>query len=249
MKFQEIDQTSLVNDYKNGITLREIAVKHQVSELSVLNWLKKLGIPRRGHRHEKKIHNPKELVKLYKQGLDCPDIAKRYNVCSDTIRKELIKAGCKIRPIGSHLLTDKNPTKGKGHTLETKQKLREANKRQFAHPEARARHAEITAKQIAQGKTGVTRNKLEKKVEKILVAEGHKFIPQHRTGKYVWDFYIPINNTLVEAHGTFWHADPRVWTADKLYPVQKKKILRDKERSEWAKTNGYNLRTIWELDI
>lgn len=248
MKFQHIDHEALENDYKNGMTFREMQSKYKASAKSISDWLNQLGVPRHGHKYETKHLDPKEIVSLYDQGNSCTDIANRFDTTSDTVRKHLRNAGCMFRPFGWHMLTDKNPTKGKGHTPEAIAKIKVANKRQFANPEARAKAAERTARQIAEGRTGTVRNKLEKRVAAILKAEGLDFIEQYRTGKYVWDFYIPASNMLVEAHGTFWHGDPRVWPKDKLYPVQLKKIERDKERAAWANAKGYSLRIVWELD-
>ena len=39
----------------------------------------------------------------------------------------------------------------------------------------------------------------------------------YRKRAYVYDFLIPSKNLLIECHGTYWHADPRVFESDSIH--------------------------------
>jgi hypothetical protein len=53
---------------------------------------------------------------------------------------------------------------------------------------------------------------------------------------------------ILEAHGRFWHADPRFYDHDSLSPIQKRNKENDARKAEIAKKHGYGLKIIWEDD-
>jgi G:T-mismatch repair DNA endonuclease (very short patch repair protein) len=71
-----------------------------------------------------------------------------------------------------------------------------------------SRHAKAAAAQKATGRPARAYNQLEAKLAKLLDEAGVDYRWQFPLGPYVYDFLLP-NRTLVEAHGTYWHADPR----------------------------------------
>jgi G:T-mismatch repair DNA endonuclease (very short patch repair protein) len=64
----------------------------------------------------------------------------------------------------------------------------------------------------------------------------------------VYDFLLP-NRTLVEVHGTYWHADPRSYEGKTLTPDQRRNLLHDVDRKLFAASRGYRLKVVWEADI
>lgn len=66
--------------------------------------------------------------------------------------------------------------------------------------------------------------------------------------KAFYDFYIPEYNTIIEVDGDFWHCNPDRFPTPQ-YESQKKNLIRDKEKNEWAINNGYKIIRIWENDI
>jgi very-short-patch-repair endonuclease len=53
---------------------------------------------------------------------------------------------------------------------------------------------------------------------------------------------------IIEVDGDFWHCNPINFpNAD--YITQQKNVIRDKEKNEWAQSNGYKLLRFWENDI
>lgn len=73
--------------------------------------------------------------------------------------------------------------------------------------------------------------------------------------KRIYDFAIMTNDGnmidyLIEIQGTFYHADPRFYDRENLkYANQKKQIIIDEQKKEWASLNGYLLLQIFEEDI
>jgi very-short-patch-repair endonuclease len=67
--------------------------------------------------------------------------------------------------------------------------------------------------------------------------------------KAFYDFYIPQNNIIIEVDGDFWHCNPNSKYSEAKYESQKKNLIRDKEKEQWTKDNGYKLLRFWETDI
>ncbi len=88
-------------------------------------------------------------------------------------------------------------------------------------------------------------NKFEQRLYNILKTENIKFISQYEvSGKY-YDAYLPDYNVLLEFDGGFWHKES---FNDCIYNIQKKNYNNDKKKDFIAKTNGYKLIRIKELD-
>jgi G:T-mismatch repair DNA endonuclease (very short patch repair protein) len=92
-------------------------------------------------------------------------------------------------------------------------------------------------------------NKLEQRVATMLDAAGVAYIPQYRVGRFVFDFYLPATHTLLEVHGTFWHADPRVYYHGRLTQVQRRTVANDARKTAYALRQGYHLAILWEADV
>jgi G:T-mismatch repair DNA endonuclease (very short patch repair protein) len=176
------------------------------------------------------------------------EIGAKLGVHWSSIRKHLLAQGVQPRP-HYRFSSDRNPTKGVGHSSITKAKLRAANEKQFADPTARERHALLTCKQIAEGRTGKAYNNLESKISTRFENAGIRYLQQYRVGRFVFDFYLPDTNTLIEAHGTFWHADPRFYDHEHLSPIQRRNVENDRRKAERALKGGYSLEIIWEADL
>jgi len=69
---------------------------------------------------------------------------------------------------------------------------------------------------------------------------------------FTWlDYYI--NGKIIEYHGSFWHADPRLFEAEQIHSVINmpcKEIWnRDKDRIDNLKKLGYTVLVIWSKDV
>jgi very-short-patch-repair endonuclease len=93
-------------------------------------------------------------------------------------------------------------------------------------------------------------SKLEKTFANILDLLGIKYTTffYAKEIKAFYDFYLPQSNTIIEVDGDFWHCNPTKFPLPK-YESQKKNLIRDKEKEQWVKNNGYNLLRFWEDDI
>jgi len=64
-----------------------------------------------------------------------------------------------------------------------------------------------------------------------------------------YDFYLPDHNLIIEIDGSYYHADPRVVSEDKLTPMHKHNMRVDELKNKWALSHGIPILRIWEKDI
>jgi G:T-mismatch repair DNA endonuclease (very short patch repair protein) len=81
-----------------------------------------------------------------------------------------------------------------------------------------------------------------------LEAAGVEYRWQFPLGPYVYDFLLP-DRLLVEVHGTYWHADPRVYEGRTLTSNQRRNRLHDIDKKLFAAARGYRLKIVWETDL
>ncbi len=110
------------------------------------------------------------------------------------------------------------------------------------------RRRRVAAFQAATGAQARSYNKLEAKFAKLLETAGVEYRWQFPLGQYAYDFLLP-DRLLVEVHGTYWHADPRVYEGRTLTPDQRRNRLHDVDKKLFAAARGYRLKVIWEADI
>lgn len=187
-----------------------------------------------------------QVITMFAQLRSCSEIAERLGCSSTVVARRLRRNGLSY---GKSRNGQNNGMYGKTHTEEAIKKIIDANHRQFSNQEARDRHAALTCEQIRSGRTGKAYNNLETKVAYAFSTLGTKFVQQFRLGRFLYDFFLPDSNTLVEVHGTFWHADPRRYADRRLSPIQIRNVANDKRKAEYAEDHGYKLKIIWEADV
>lgn len=197
---------------------------------------------------------PNSIIEEYQQGLSTFELGKKYGVSYSTIRNRLREAGIPLRHKASHLSTDKNPTKGKGHTEATRKKIRDANHRQFSNPANRALASHNQSKAMAEGRISAV-SKLEDRVAQELSNQGFVFTRQYgirnpHTNRYCAcvDFMLS-DGRAIEVNGTYWHADPRVYADKTLHPSQKHSIENYQKKIEAFRLLGIPLIELWEMDL
>jgi very-short-patch-repair endonuclease len=67
--------------------------------------------------------------------------------------------------------------------------------------------------------------------------------------KAFYDFYLPEYNIIIEVDGDFWHCNPDSKHNIPKYETQKRNLIKDSIKSQWAIDNGYKLLRFWENDI
>lgn len=108
-------------------------------------------------------------------------------------------------------------------------------------PELKEKDRRRSKKQWQDGKMDgvfMSPTKPEKEIMRILENFKLDYIFQYRPENYsmIYDFYIPNLNLLIEFDGIYWHSSEKV-----------KK--RDKEKTEYAEKNNYNLLRIDEHNL
>jgi G:T-mismatch repair DNA endonuclease (very short patch repair protein) len=186
------------------------------------------------------------LVQRFQNGDRWAQIARDLHCSARLIRLRAKQLGLQGY-LGHRGVT--NGMYGRTHTPETVEKLRQASQRQFSAPGARETQALLTIKQIQDGRTGKALNKLETRVARMFDAAGLSYQQQYALGRFVFDFYLPATHTLVEVHGTFWHADPRKYEPDALSPIQQRNVANDAKKAAHAMACGYALTVLWEADM
>lgn len=81
--------------------------------------------------------------------------------------------------------------------------------------------------------------------------------PTSRRKKFfLYDFFLPDWNLLLEVQGTYWHADPTIFKPDDTLYFPGGNTFKasqvwsaDKEKEEKALEKGYIFATIWEREI
>ena len=102
-------------------------------------------------------------------------------------------------------------------------------------------------------KTGkVKRSLLEIRFETFLEALDIEFVHSYyintKDYHFIFDFYLPEHNILIEVDGDFWHCNPKTHHSPTC-KTQEINIKNDKIKDKWAQENGYKLLRFWEDDI
>ncbi|MHA1480866.1 MAG: sigma factor-like helix-turn-helix DNA-binding protein [Candidatus Thorarchaeota archaeon] len=236
--------------------MSEIAEIYNCTIPAIRTKMSKFDIDRRTSGQSLRIrhgtnHITKEVLHdlYWNKKLTQSEIGRMFNISQSAIKYRMQKYNIQARTLSELARGVNNSMYGKTHTKEAREKIREANRIQFSDPENRRKHGIITAKQIADGRTGKKHNKLEKKVASILLSHNINFTTQHRIGRFVYDFLLTDYNILIEAQGTFWHGDPRKYDYKKLKAVQLSNIERDVRKAVFALENNHKLIYLWEHDV
>lgn len=95
--------------------------------------------------------------------------------------------------------------------------------------------------------------KPEKMFESHLVSLELNFIRQFCTCGYVCDFYLPEYNTVVEIDGDYWHANPKIYSAQDL--IGRKSVTAqfiwdyDAKKTSVLSESGYNVLRYWASEL
>lgn len=97
-------------------------------------------------------------------------------------------------------------------------------------------------------------SKLELVVENILLTENVDFERQFPIDKYYYDFRV--GDILIQVQGDFWHANPDIYSQNKLlnYPRIGQKTAKevwgyDQQKKVCAQGYGYKVIYVWEKDM
>jgi transposase len=119
-KFNQEQEKEIVQLYNKGETIKDIAAMYEVSSTPITRILKENNIEIRQHpflkckNYETKIKKSQypKLIKLYQSGQSMTDLAKQFQVTSQTISRILRKKNILIRP-GKFYATKLSPQEHK----------------------------------------------------------------------------------------------------------------------------------------
>lgn len=103
---------------------------------------------------------------------------------------------------------------------------------------------------------------IEQKLKEELIKRGyieykdfiHQFPFRNEKGQFIFlcDFCFPSQKLIVECNGDWHHANPKIYQNKKLHPIQKKMIIKDRNKDRYMRTidNGtWRLLVIWGSEI
>lgn len=132
---------------------------------------------------------------------------------------------------------------------EHKKKVSESQiKRYDENPELREVLSNRRVKWL-KSKLSSEKSNLEKLFEVMLVDMSITYINQYEVKKRLFDFYIPLNNTLIEVDGDFYHCNPNSKHITPKYKCQFLSIKNDMDKNLICLNENITLLRYWEKDI
>lgn len=89
--------------------------------------------------------------------------------------------------------------------------------------------------------------KIETIVKNNLDLMGIEYMKNFRCDKYVFDFYLPFYNFVIECQGDYWHGNSEFF--ENLNDIQLKNIERDFRKVKYLKDNNIRSLFLWENEI
>lgn len=153
----------------------------------------------------------------------------------------------------------KHPWIGRHHTDETKKKLSISNKNIFLNKhhteESKRKISESNRQSWKNGKRNSLphwKSKGHIEISNIIRNFGYNVKDEYFIDGRPYDIFIKDKNLLIEFNGTYWHCDPRKFDENYYHSSHKRTAIQqwkyDEEKINLAKNNGYNIKTIWEID-
>lgn len=225
-----ISKEILENYYiQKRLSIRKITKLLNVSDPTVLRWLRKHNIPTRSKSEALKGKSTwsknKHLSEKHRKGI------------SDSL------SGEKHFYFGKHLsvehrrnISDGVP-KGKDHYLYGEHLLEETKRK----------IGESTTIRMQTQHGPYKDTKPELKMKEILNELNISFEHQFRLGNRLFDFHILNTNILVEVDGDYFHGNLKIFS--KLNKMQKINKQRDIVKDQIAKESNFVLLRFWESDI
>jgi G:T-mismatch repair DNA endonuclease (very short patch repair protein) len=119
----------------------------------------------------------------------------------------------------------------------------------FSKEENREKTRQSTIDQLRSGKMPSSKTKPHLKIIDVLNKNNIKHETEKQIGRFVFDEFLPEQNTLIEVNGDYWHCNPKKFTNGPINEIQKRRMERDKFKCEYARSSGFNLVILWESDI
>lgn len=97
-RLTELQVKALVDGYRLGARVEDLAAEHGIHRVTVMEHLRRNGIPRRSDMTRWSPKQLAEVTDLYNQGSSVRTIGAQYGVDPSTVAKRLKRAGVSLRP-------------------------------------------------------------------------------------------------------------------------------------------------------
>ena len=194
-----------------------------------------------------KIKDDIELIcRSYDNGLTYNQIKEKYRYSTTTIgkivkgRRTRSEAGKACYRNGRHVLTDE----GRLKLSENGRKSCARSGKFWTKPERCFREL------IIEMGIGVKYPDYIKEIKGVIDDKTEKmFCYQYPVQRYVLDFVDLENKIAINVNGDYWHANPLLYSEDKLGKMQKINVRQDKNKKIFLEKNGWKVIDIWESEI
>ncbi len=252
---------NLLSLYQKGKTATEIAKIIGVSRTVITKRLRKFGVKIRPSKYYLKANVDKDLIiDLYVNQLkSTKEIGKIFNLHDHSIRRILHEHKIYVIPatkqqlikIDQVVLNDLYVTQRKSiDTIATQFGV------QHRCISKKLKRYNIEIRKPIDHGLGISEG--EKQLANFIRSLGHQIIINDRKiiKPYELDIVLPKLKLAIEYNGTYYHADPRFYHADRelAIGIKRRKITAkdrwtyDLMKKHMCESAGYNMITIWEHD-
>jgi very-short-patch-repair endonuclease len=91
--------------------------------------------------------------------------------------------------------------------------------------------------------------KIENKIEVFLKENNIFYIKNNKFNNFIFDFFLPDFNLVIECDGDYWHVNPKFYSNKKLTVAQEKNIERDIRKNKLLEKKQIQFVRFWEHDI
>ena len=204
------------------------------------NWGHNTEAIRKSHETQKKLYESGKLV-VWNKGLttETDERVKNYGIT-----------------ISKHIKTDEHKRKiietQKRNWVENYDELVIKTSKKSKEYWSKSENRDLKRiQQISYLKERLSTNKskLEQRFEDMLIELNIQYLCQFPLDGYLFDFYIPKHNLLIEVDGDWFHCNPKVYP-EPIYETQRVTLQNDKKKNLICeKTNNIQLLRFWEKDI
>jgi len=262
---------------RKRLTLKQIGNLLDISDATVLRWMRKYNIPTRSkseankgkpksEEHKKKLKASSFVRWSRKEEHEKTSKSVKKTMSDPVFRVNFLEAQRNRKPPRPHKKNwpkescEKIGGPRREKTYEEfygEEKASEIKRKQSKSREGKklGPHSEKTKEKMSksallhiQNHSGpFTNTKPELKMKEILTSLNISFEHQYRLEHCLFDFHILNSNVLIEVDGDYYHSNPLKF--QKLNKMQLKVKERDIKHNEVAKSNNFILLRFWEDDI
>ena len=121
------------------------------------------------------------------------------------------------------------------------------HRKQYWNSITQEQRDEIIGKLTAGANKKKNNTNIELITKRALEELNISFLQQYRCSRFVFDFYLPYFNFVIECQGDYWHANPEKFQI--LNEVQVKNCERDRSKKEFLEKEKISYLFIWESEI